>query len=368
MRRALALVALVVGCSRAHVPVPEPVPVPDPPATPTMGDEIDRLLREGWDAAKITPAPAAGDAEFLRRVTLDLAGGVPTLEEARSFLANPDRAALVDRLLASDDAAEHFGRSTASLLLGEALGGVPPQRRERAEELLAAWLADAYRAGTGWDRIVTSPVAQTGDAEERPEVLYVALAGRGGGLETVAGQSARVFLGVQLQCAQCHDHPYDARWKQEDFWGFAAYFARTRARRDPDAEGLRGLQVFDVPRGQARMTRPGSTAAVVVKPRFFGRDVAHEKGEARRPVLARAIVASDLFAKAAVNRAWVRFFGRGLVDPWDDLGGEDDPSHPALLVRLAADFRAHGHDVRRLHRIIVLSDAYARSSVKELVG
>jgi hypothetical protein len=128
--------------------------------------------------------------------------------------------------------------------------------------------------------------------------------------------------------------------------------------------GPASFLVFDQRRGEARMRPPRSESEVVVAPKFLGRALPIPPDESRRPVLARALIESDLFAKAMVARTWTQLFGQGVVDPWDDLGAEHDARHPAILVRLAADFRASGYDIKALLRKIVLSPAYARSSVR----
>ncbi|HXU79915.1 MAG TPA: DUF1553 domain-containing protein, partial [Polyangia bacterium] len=208
----------------------------------------------------------------------------------------------------------------------------------------------------------------------------------------VTGAAARIFLGLQIQCAQCHDHPYDKRWKQEDFYGLVAYFARTKPKNEkitgdlgemsmamdaemeaatPKKKKAKAMKTFvlvDVKRGEARMHRPHSEEDELVSPRFLGHDVAPRGEETRRQALARAILGSDLFAKSMVSRTWAQLFGAGLVEPWDDLGGENDARHPGLLVALARDFVASGYDIKRLLRTIVLSTAYARSSAGTEAG
>jgi hypothetical protein len=128
------------------------------------------------------------------------------------------------------------------------------------------------------------------------------------------------------------------------------------------AEVERHFFVFDKPNGKARFKKPGDDREIVVKPRFFGREVEPTRTETLRDALARAVIGSDLFAKTVVDRTWAQLFGRGIVDPWDDLGGEGDARHPALLVRLADDFRASGHDLKHLLRTIVLSRTYGATS------
>jgi hypothetical protein len=340
----------------------------------------------------VTPAPAADDGEYIRRVTLDLVGRVPTLPETTAYLADraPDkRERLVDRLLASPGFGEHWADLTESLLFG----GEPDRKIERDDP--RSYFVTAFNENWRYDRVATDILTATGTLRDNPAGAFlVAREKGGGGPEAAAGATARIFLGLQIQCAQCHDHPYDKRWKQTDFYGLVGYFARTKTRRDKgegklkSAEAIRAAQLgadkagnlpdgmmtaammsmaptyelYDQNRGEAKMHAPGATKDVVVKPRFLGRALPEPPGEPRRQTLARAIVASDLFAKALVARIWAQLFGAGLVDPWDDLGAEADPKHPKLLVTLAEDFRKSGHDFKALLRLLVLSNAYARSS------
>ena len=196
----------------------------------------------------------------------------------------------------------------------------------------------------------------SGDLGAGSPGVFVASHLRAGGPETLASASARVFLGVQLSCAQCHDHPTDTRYKQDDFYGLVAYFAKTRFKQDG------GYRILPKPRGAAGFKRAGTGDEVVAEPRFLGRPLAPIGGESLRDTAARAIVTSDLFAKAAVSRTWAQLFGQGIVEPWDDLGGEGDSKHPPLLRRLADDFRAGGFDFKRLLRLLVLSRAYGLGS------
>jgi Protein of unknown function (DUF1549)/Protein of unknown function (DUF1553) len=342
------------------------------PATPD-GPAIDAAVSAMWAKAGVHPAPEATPGAYLRRVTIDLAGRVPTRAEVAAYrgggvgseggdIDGDDKAALVDRLLASADFAEHWADVYEGLLVGRAA-----KLRADGRSGVHTYLADAFAKDLPYDQLTHQILEADGSLVDHGEGGFVAAHLFGGGSpEALAGATARIFLGLQIQCAQCHDHPYDTRTKQEDFWGFAAFFARTKARpfdmTEAEKEPTRKtLVVFDVPQGQAIMKKHGSNEDVVVAPRFLGRDPAHAAGEGRRPVLAREIVASNLFAKALVNRTWAELFGRGIVDPWDDLGGETD-EQPPLLELLAADTVAKKYDFKALVRAIVLSKAYGLAS------
>jgi len=382
----------------AAKPAPAPVAKPSAPALMTPAD-VDALTAALWQAAGVTAAPASGDAEFLRRVSIDLIGRIPTLEEAERFLADksPDRRVrLVDQLLASAEYAEHWADVSLDLFVGHEF------RKPGLEKRLdpRAFYLAAFRENRPYDRMAREMLTFSGEILPSGPGVFVASHVKGGGAETMASATARLFLGVQIQCAQCHDHPYDDRYKQEDFYGFAAFFARTKTKQEKiaaapapaaltatvappmmaasgsaemggDAGGMGGAvdradnkiyTVFDKPNGQMKFKKNGADKETVVQPRFLGRNVAPLAGEGRRDTLARAILESDLFAKTFVDRTWEQLFGRGIVEPWDDLGGENDPKHPALLTRLADDFRASGYDIKHLLRLLVLSQSYGLTS------
>ncbi len=354
---------VLLGCSSPERDAEGPVTPALRSAAPAATlDPLEAAIDEHWRAAGVEPAAAASDAELLRRVTLDLAGRIPTADEVDRFLADArsdKREALVDDLLRSDAYAEHW----ADVLTDTLLGG-STALRPRLREGLHAWLQRELAAGTGWDVLATQMLTATGELELEGPGGFLVAHGRGGQIEALTGQTARVLLGLQVQCAQCHDDP-DGRFTQRDFYGLAAYYARTRGglRTQDDEPGVR---IVERRRGQLRMPTaadaPGVRSGEIVLPGFPGLDAAPREGETRRHALARGVVASPLFAKAAVGHAWARLLGRGLVEPWDDLGAPQGAVHPRVLEVLAEDFVAHDHDLRHLLRRIVLSSAYQRSS------
>ena len=391
----LLLVAAVEGCGpraatpAASVPLsatgtggPRPGGHGPTPSAVAAAAEIDDLLEQQWRAAAVVPAAPASDDEYLRRVTLDLLRRIPTLAEIdahQSLGRGTGRAELVDTLLASAEHAEAW----ADLYLELFVGGEfrKPGVTKRLDP--RGYFVEAIRANRRFDQVATELLTFTGPIEPSGPGVFLASHLKGGGAEEAAAATARLFLGLQLQCAQCHDHPYDARYRQEDFYGLAAYFARTksRARRatGPDGEDMatasedmaappdrdrpgRVYAIVDKTRGQTTFRRPDSLEDVVAVPRFLGRELQPAAGETPRQTLARAVVQSELFAKVVVDRTWAQLFGTGLVEPWDDLGGENDARHPELLNRLAVDFRNRGFDVRRLLRTLVLSRAYGLTS------
>lgn len=339
------------------------LPAATHPAAPA--GSLDAALEDHWRAAGITPAPAADDAVFVRRVTLDLAGRIPTPEEVASYVDDPrpdKRERRVDALLADEEFAAHWADVYTDVLLGGATqlpGGL--------EQGTHAWLEQALAGDADWADMTTELLTVSGPVERDSAAGFIAVHGRQGRVEALTGATARVFLGVSIECAQCHDHPLDDRYTQRDFYELAAYFAHTRPRLRKGDMG-REVTIVDRPRGQMRLPTasdaPGTRTGPMVLPAFFGDTYADDPEQTRREALAGSIVTSPLFAKAAAGRVWTQLFGRGVVDPWNDLGAPEQV-HPALLEHLAEALRTHEHDLRHLVRTIVLSRAYDRVSTDD---
>jgi hypothetical protein len=375
----IGTVCLVLGglCSIAVAAGETPADVkpagPDGLRAAAVGDaralaaQIDRLLAAGWAEAKVRPAPPADDAEYLRRVYLDLVGKIPTAAEARDFLDDPNpekRTLLVEYLLASPAYLTHATESYRKLLLPEAdtdaqLRGLTPT--------FEAWLRKKIANEAGYDQIVKEVLtvrlgslgrragnAHDPRAEPSPLAYYVAKDAKP---ENLAAGAARTFLGIRLECAQCHNHPFD-HWKREQFWGLAAFFAGVSKQGKADALGpIR--EVAD----RRELAIPDTTQ--IVKAAFL--DTKKPQWGRRtggRELLADWVTAPEnpYFARAAVNRVWARFFGTGIVDPVDDLRPDNPPSHPELLELLARQFRSHGYDQKFLIRTITATKAYALTS------
>jgi hypothetical protein len=338
---------------------------PDPSE---LASRIDKRLETRWQAAKVHPAPRADDAEFLRRAYLDITGRIPRAADVHVFLANravDKRRQLIDRLLDDPRFAIHFANVWRAELLPEVASN-----REAAvfQAGFEGWLRRQFRARTGYDRLVrellTTPIAAQGrDAEpvlrdpERPNPLAF-FAVKEARPENLAAAVTRTFLGIRLECAQCHDHPF-AKWKQGQFWSQAAFFAGIRKQGNglfaPLTEAAR----------RHELTPPGGR-----KPRqaafLDGGTPQWPRDRGPRAVLADWITAADnpYFARTAVNRVWGHFFGVGLVDPVDDFRDDNPPSHPELLDDLARAFVASGFDLSYLIRGICLSRAYQRTSAR----
>ena len=327
------------------------------------------MLGSRWAAAKIRPAPVADDGEFLRRVSLDLIGKIPTAAEARDFLDDPSkskRLALVERLLESPAYTTRATESWRHLLLPEA--DTEDLARQFAGDF-EAWLRKKVIEEAGYDRIVREiltaklnsrnaavPTMTMGGAVPSPAGYYLAKESKP---ENLAAGVSRVFLGIRLECAQCHNHPF-ARWKREQFWSLAAFFAELPpaapengvVRRDPNAPPRRELTI------------PG-TKKVVKASHLDGSTPEWRPRAGTRDILAEWVTSPDnpYFARAVVNRVWARFFGLGLIEPVDELDSEASSELTGLLDELAGQFRAHGYQLKFLIRVLTATQAYNLSSV-----
>lgn len=344
----------LVGCSNA--PKADVGGPTTSSAAPADGDALDRAIGESWAQASVSPAPRSSDAEFVRRVHLDLIGRIPTRHEARAFLESTNshkRERLVDELLGSEEYAEHW----ADVYMDELFGSDPKVRRQIA--FVSQWLSEELAADRPYDELVDELITAEGAHRENPAVAYVAVHNRREKLVGPTNATASSLLGVQLGCAQCHDHPYDD-YSRDDFWALSAFYARTRTQIEKNDDG-RTIVVTNKRRGEARIKDERSERKRAVEPSFLGREVVIEEGEDRREVLSRLVQESPLMAKAATGRNWTALFGDGIVSPWNDLGGES-AEHPELLEVLAQDFVDDGYSLKAQLRAMVLSDAYQRSS------
>ena len=315
---------------------------------------VDELLAHRWSEAGVEPAPPAADAEFVRRVCLDLTGVIPSVSRVRAFLDDPSpdkRARLIDELLSSPRYATHMATTWRKLILPR---GLDPDQLQNAIAL-EGWLRARFVEEERYDNIVAEVLVATGGGQGGPAAFYSSVQFRP---EELASATSRVFLGMQIQCAQCHDHPFDD-WTQEDFWGFAAFFSRVK-QLDQNRPQSR-LRLVDLERGEVML--PDSDT--VVPPRYPGGELADEhRAGTRRRKLAIWLVSRDnpYFARAAVNRVWAQLFGRGLIEPVDDLGESNPASHPQVLSELEAYFVDSGFDLKSLLRLLANTEAYQLSS------
>lgn len=317
-----------------------------------LSRRIDELLAAEWQKAGVQPAQPADDGELLRRLHLDTVGVIPDVWQVQSYLddAAPDKyERLVDQLLTSPAHATHLSNVWRDMLLPRKLDP------EQLAGMIGVqnWLRRQFVENRRYDRIVADLLVATGGGEAGPALFYTSL---GVKPEELGMTTARLFLGLRLDCAQCHDHPFD-RWKQQDFWGYAAFFARVKqSDRDP-----RNMQLVDASTGEVRL--PDSDT--VVPPRYPGGVlVAAQELGTRRQQLAIWMVSRDnpYLGRATVNLVWAQLFGRGLVEPLDDFSEQNPASHPELLQVLADAFVSSGYDLRSLYRTLVTTRAYRQSS------
>jgi hypothetical protein len=327
---------------------------------------IDQLIEDAWKSAGVKPAKPAADDEFLRRAYLDLLGRIPNVQEAKAFLQTREkdkRDKLVTYLLDHSDFAKNFATQWSVLLIGRGNQGRTVDRAS-----LTSWLRKQFSSDRPWNEVVHELVSSTGSNKENGAVNYV-LAHLEFEAVPLTSRTTRLFLGQQIQCTQCHDHPSN-EWKQSDFWGINAFFKGMKAQeiRKPDATGLEMLdhtELRDEPTDNYVSFDRRNGLVGVAFPRFLdGRKISQGTDVIRRAELGKLIADANnpMLGKAFVNRMWAHFLGRGFVNPIDDFGSHNPPSHPELLDKLAEEFKKSGYDVKQLCRWIMASRAYQLSS------
>lgn len=329
---------------------------------------IDKGIAEAWAAAGVTPSRPATDEEFLRRAYLDVLGRIPTVAEARAFLTTKEadkRGKLVEYLLNHPDYAKNFATQWTVLLIGRGNQGRMVDRPS-----LNNWLRKQFGAERPWNEIVRELVGATGSNKENGAANYV-LAHLEFGAVPLTSKTTRLFLGKQIQCTQCHDHPSND-WKQADFWGINAFFKGVRTHEKTKANDTGGevydhTELADEPTDAYVQYDKRNGMVGIAFPRFIdGRKISQGTDVTRRAELARLISdpGNEDMARAFVNRTWAHFLGRGFVNPVDDFGSHNQPSHPEVLDQLARDFRESGYNVKKLCQWIMASRAYQLSSVR----
>jgi hypothetical protein len=343
-------------------PAPSEVKPPAAPAHPMPTTElartIDRHIDARLDSAQVRPSPLTTDAEFLRRASLDIAGVIPTPEQAAAFLddRSPDkRAKLIDQLLAKPT----YGRRMADLWT-TLMYPIDSDNRFVSKAPLHGWLEEKFNDNLHWDRMAFELITATGDPEANGATVY-AMSNRG--VDKMTDSVGKLFLGVQIQCAQCHNHPF-THWKQTEYWGLAQFFYKVNVSNPRAAKDGGTISVSEDGRIN-RKINPVPESAKEVAPKLLGGDkLKLDSSKPYRPVLAAWVCSptNPYFAKAFVNRLWAQYMGRGLVNPVDDLSVENEPSHPELLNALAKEFADSGFDVKQLIRGLCNSKVYQRSS------
>ena len=319
-----------------------------------MARRIDAIVQANWEQEGIAPADRSDDSEFLRRVSLDITGVIPTVGTVREFLEDDrddKRKRLIDRLIASPRHAAHLADVWRRMLLPQ---GIEPNQWQDAARL-QRWLRDQFADNHRYDRLVADFLLASGPTASGPALFYRANEFQP---EKLAAHTSQVFLGLRLQCAQCHDHPFN-EWTQRDFWGYAAFFAQLKR---PQAGVMSDRQSLgDVSFGE--VTLPDTETVVAPKyPR--GEFARTDEGGTRRMQLAIWMASREnpYLPRRAVNWAWAHMFGRGLVEPVDDLGKHNPPDQPALFDELTTFFVDSGYDLHQLFRALANSQVYQLTS------
>jgi hypothetical protein len=319
---------------------------------------IDDLVWQKLKSLGITPSGPADHAKFLRRAYLDIIGRLPSAEEARAFLTDGDsqkRERLVDSLLERPEYADHWANKWADLLRPN-----PYRVGIKATFNFDNWIRDQFRQNRPYDQFVRDLLTAQGSTWRNGATTLFRDRREP---EEIGPMVSRLFLGVRLDCAKCHHHPFE-KWGQEDFYSFAAYFARVQRKGAGISPPISGGEEMVMSGKKGSVEHPLTGETMTPRPLFGEAPIADERGDLREPLA--AWIASDqneYFARVQVNRVWADLMGRGIVDPVDDLRTTNPPTNEPLLAALAAEFRAQKFDLKKLIRTITTSYVYALSSL-----
>lgn len=314
---------------------------------------IDRALRAHWERRELTPSGPAPELEFLRRLYLDIVGRVPAAHEAERFAADeaPDKLPELIRFLVheSPEFPIHFGRILEGIL----------QEKHAGDREFAVYLGRAAREGKGWDAVFREVLLGPWNDDSRPAQQF--LVKRAKSLDEMTTATTRAFFGVDISCAKCHDHPLVDDWKQDHYFGMAAFFNRLELKKNK--------KLAEKPKGEVEFVTTGGEKRVA-RPRFLSGDALGEKAaedgsalETRRKLLVGAALEdAGFFSRAIVNRMWAHFLGHGIVNPVDQMHSKNPPVIEGVLDELAADLVKHDYRLDRLVEAIVSSRVYALSS------
>jgi len=347
--------------------------------------QIDKMIAEVWDAYQIKPSKPATDSEWARRVYLDVIGRIPTAEEASAFASdnsNTKKQKLIETLLYDDDYTEEFARNWTTvwtnLLIGRTGGN--DNRSMINREGMQKFLRDSFARNKPYDQFAHQLISATGttapgDEDFNGATNFLIDKVNQDDASLATSETTKIFLGLQVQCTQCHNHPFND-WKQQKYWEMNAFFRQARAVGQGMQSGMGNVATL-TDRDFAGESRSSSDEAevyyelrnglvAVAYPVFVdGTEIdrsGYVKQTNRRAELADLTVQSPYFAKSIVNRMWAHFLGYGFTSPYDDLGPHNVPTHPALLDYLGQEFQSNEHNLRQLISWIVLSNPYGLSS------
>ena len=334
--------------------------------------KINELIRLGWEDNEVKPSPKATDEEFARRVTLDILGHIPEYQHLMTFLEDESRTKreeLVNDLLDNEAYIRNWTSIWGNKLVGRA------NNRGGGRAALNRWLRQAFYTNTPYDQFVKELISAEGNSQENGAVVFLASHLNDGAIPATSITS-RLFLGRQVQCTQCHDHPFND-WKQAQFWGMNAFFRGTRRQ----GNAMNGVTLTDNPAPETIDFERRSGLMVTTLRTFFDGSRGDEKefkvtidpfknvkgkdpNATPRQILADFMLdpKKPYIAETQVNRMWAHFFGFGFTRPVDDMGPHNTPSHPELLAYLAKQFQEAGYDNKRLIRWITGSEAYNLTS------
>ena len=334
------------------------------PAMAASSDEeivakINSFVKLGWADNGVTPSERADDGEYARRVSLDVVGRIPSYQRLVQFLndSSPDkRARLVDELLDEPDYPEQFSTIWGNLLIGRA------NNRRTNRGVLERWIKRQFEKNARYDQFVYDLISAEGNSEQNGAVGFLAAHLNENAVPATA-ITARLFLGLQVQCTQCHNHPFND-WKQSQFWGMNAFFRGTRR------QGMGNAQRndFDLTDSDAEsivfFEKRSGVMEAITRQFVDGTLVVGESNDSPRKQLAKLVIdpSKPYLRQAAVNRMWSHFLGSGFTRPIDDMGPHNPPSHPELIEFLGQEFQAAGYDQKRLIRWIAASDTYSLTS------
>ena len=347
--------------------------VEDPEKSATDGslvEFVDQQLRQAWMDNEIQPTEAATDEEWVRRIYLDLGGRIPTLEEARAFLADESprkRFVLIETLLAHED----YVRNFTTIWTNNSIGRGTPRRVSRTG--MEKFYREAFAKDRPWNEIVVDLVTASGHYEENGAVNYTLAQMQmpDDGVQLTA-MTARLFLGLQVQCTQCHNHPFN-KWQQDQFWEYNSFFRQVGKEDHRKLDPNTGRMVDDYSEvvwqnfsGPVYYEKRSGVMQVAF-PRFEGHEVDPGADTDRRVEFGKLLTESvdgqsPHIAQAMVNRMWSHFFGYGFTRPVDDMGPHNPASHPELLDRLSHEFVASGYNIKQLIRTICATEAYGLGS------
>ncbi|MCD0460638.1 DUF1549 domain-containing protein [Roseiconus lacunae] len=381
------VVALTIGSGFAHAePGPEATLETAPATTGRSPIEtINYYIEQGWTDYEITPSKEADDLIWCRRVHLDIIGRVPTMEEMKAFMADRKsdrRKNLVERLLHDDRYTEeysnHWATVWANLLIGRS-GGMDRRDLTNRDGMMK-YLRDSFAANKPYNQMVFELVTAEGATKPgapgfNGAVNFLVDKVNDEKAVLAASSVSRIFLGQQVQCTQCHNHPFND-WKQQKFWEFNSFFRQSRALRryvdgtrdiefaelvSEDFAGEAGdpsdaLVFYEMRNGLTRVAYPVFTDGTEIEKSGFVDEVN------RRKELGRLMLDSEALDLMAINRHWSIFLGHGFTRPIDDMGPHTNPSHPELLEELAAEFRKYSYNIKDLITWITLSKPYGLSA------